>query len=94
MGIADDQSCKTLGGVYKNGSTPCSHENLVGTCAMADSSSGMNDVDYFYKSDGINADSMKTLCESVMSGKWTTAPKAAGPAPKAAGAKAAPKAKK
>ncbi len=94
MGIADDQSCKTLGGVYTSGSTACSHDNLLGTCAIADSSVGTNDVDYFYKGDGLTADSMKTLCEGVMSGKWTAAPKAAAAAPKAAAPKAAAKAKK
>lgn len=96
MGIAAEDSCKTLGGVFKKDSTPCAQDNLLGTCAQADGSSGMDDVDYFYKSDGVTADSMKSLCEGVMSGKWSPAPKAAAPAAKAAGraAKAASKAKK
>ena len=54
---------------------------MLGTCARSDSSSGLNDVDYYYAQGGTDADSMKSLCEGVMSGKWTTAPKA--PAAKA-----------
>ena len=82
MGIAEEDSCKSLGGVYKKESTPCSQDKLLGTCAQADSSLGTNDVDYFYKAEGTTADSMKSLCEGVMSGKWVAAPKAAGPAAK------------
>ncbi|HEX7602153.1 MAG TPA: hypothetical protein VF316_11130 [Polyangiaceae bacterium] len=78
LGAAD--SCKTLGGVYAKGATPCSRDNLLGTCARADTSSGLNDVDYYYAQAGTTADSMKSLCEGVMSGTWTTAPK--GPAAK------------
>lgn len=78
MGAAD--SCKTLGGVYTKGSTPCPQANVLGTCARADSSSGLNDVDYYYAQAGTDAESMKSLCEGVMSGKWTTAAK--GPAAK------------
>jgi len=96
MGIAAEDSCKTLGGVFKKESTPCSQDNLLGTCAQADSSSGMNDVDYFYKQPDVSAESTKSLCEGVMSGKWTPAPKAAAPAAKAAApaAKAAASKKK
>lgn len=88
-GLGAEDSCKRLGGTYKKGATPCSHDNLLGSCARSDQSSGLNDVDYFYKQPGTTADSMKSLCEGVMSGKWTDAPKAAaapaakGPAPKA-----------
>ncbi len=91
MGLAAEDSCKTLGGVFKKDATPCSHDKLLGTCAQADSSSGMDDVDYFYKADGVNADGMKSLCEGVMSGKWTPAAKTAAAAP---AAKAAAKGKK
>lgn len=92
MGIAAEDSCKTLGGVFKKDATPCSQNNLLGTCDLADSSSGMNDVDYFYKAEGVDADGMKSLCEGVMSGKWVPAAKAASPAAKAAAP--APKAAK
>jgi hypothetical protein len=78
-------------GKYKKGATPCPHDNLLGSCARADQGSGLNDIDYFYKQPGTTADSMKGLCESVMSGKWTDAPKSAAPA---APAKGAPKGKK
>lgn len=84
MGLATEDSCKSLGGVYKKEATPCSQENLLGTCVQVDSSLGTNDVDYFYKAEGITADAMKSLCEGVMSGKWVAAPKAAAPAAKAA----------
>jgi hypothetical protein len=67
MGIAAEDSCKTLGGVFKKDATPCSHDKLLGTCALVDSSLGLDDVDYFYKADGVNADGMKSLCEGVMS---------------------------
>ena len=90
-GMGADDSCKRLGGVYKKGAAPCSHDNLLGTCARADSGSGLNDLDYYYKQAGVTGDSMKGLCEGVMSGKWTDAPKAAAAAP---AAKAATKAKK
>lgn len=78
MGAAD--SCKTLGGVYTKGATPCPQANVLGTCARADTSSGLNDVDYYYAQPGTSADSMKSLCEGVMSGVWATAPK--GPSAK------------
>lgn len=97
MGIAEEESCKTLGGVFKKGDAPCSQANLLGTCEMADTTSGLNNVDYFYKADGTDAASMKSLCEGVMSGKWVPAAKAAAaPAGKAAapaGKAAAPAAK-
>ena len=89
-GLGAEDSCKRLGGVYKKGATPCSHDNLLGSCARADQSSGLNDVDYFYKQAGVTGDSMKSLCESVMSGKWTDAPKAAPATP----SKVQPKVKK
>ncbi len=89
-GLGAEDSCKRLGGVYKKGATPCSHDNMLGSCARADTGSGLNDVDYFYKQAGVTGDSMKSLCEGVMSGKWTDAPKGAASAP----AKVAPKAKK
>jgi hypothetical protein len=97
MGLGAEDSCKALGGTFKNGATPCSQDNLLGTCELTDSTSGLNDVDYFYKSGGVDAAGMKSLCEGVMSGKWVPAAKAAAPAAKAAApaAKAAaPKAKK
>lgn len=88
MGLAAEDSCKSLGGVFKKEPTPCSQDNLLGTCAVVDSSLGLNDVDYFYKQADVTADSMKSLCEGVMSGKWTPAPKAAAGAKTAAPAKA------
>jgi hypothetical protein len=91
MGIADEDSCKSLGGTFKKDSTPCSHDKLLGSCAQADTSLGLDAVDYFYKADGATADGMKSLCEGVMSGKWTAAPKGAPAAP---AAKAAAKGKK
>jgi hypothetical protein len=91
-GLGAEDSCKRLGGAYKKGATPCSHDNMLGTCTRADQSSGLNDVDYYYKAAGITADSMKGLCEGVMSGKWADAPKAAAAAP--AAKPAAPKGKK
>ena len=92
-GLGADDSCTKLGGTYKKGATPCSHDNLLGSCARTDSSSNLNDVDYYYKQAGTTADSMKSLCETVMSGKWTDAPKGAAPAAPAAKG-AAPKGKK
>ena len=85
FGAAD--SCKTLGGVYTKGATPCPQENLLGTCARSDNGSGLNDVDYYYAQSGTTSDGMKSLCEGVMSGTWTNAPKGAA-------AKAPAKAKK
>ena len=67
-----------LGGVYTKGSTPCAKENLLGTCTRADATSGLNDIDYYYKHSGADADIMKSLCEEVMSGKWAAAPAGAG----------------
>lgn len=87
-GLGADESCKMLGGVYTKGSTPCAKENLLGTCTRTDASSGLNDVDYYYKHSGADADIMKSLCEEVMSGKWAAAAPAAG-----AGKAAAPPAK-
>lgn len=89
-GLGADDSCKRLGGTYKKGASPCSHDNMLGSCTRADQGSGLNDIDYFYKQSGTTADSMKSLCESVMSGKWTDAPKgaaAAAPAAKGGAAK-------
>jgi hypothetical protein len=74
-GLAADESCKKLGGVYTKGSTPCPKENLLGSCARADATSNLNDVDYYYKQGGTSEADMKTLCEGTMSGKWTAAPK-------------------
>jgi hypothetical protein len=88
MGLAAEDSCKSLGGIFKKEPTPCSQENLLGTCALVDSSLGLNDVDYFYKQPDVTADSMKTLCEGVMSGTWTPAAKAGPAAKPAAPAKA------
>ena len=79
-GMGADDSCKRLGGTYTKGATPCSHDNLLGQCARSDASSGLNDVDYYYKQQGADADTLKSLCEGVMSGKWTAAPKSAAPA--------------
>ena len=93
-GLGAEDSCKRLGGTYKKGATPCPHDNLLGSCARTDTSSNLNDVDYYYRQPGATADTMKSLCEGVMSGKWTDAPKA-GPAAAAPAAKgAAPKGKK
>ena len=82
QGFSADESCKRLGGVYTNGATPCPHDNLLGTCARVDSSSGVNDLDYQYKQPGLTDAAMKDLCESIKSGKWTSAPKGAGVGPK------------
>ncbi len=89
-GFGAEDSCKRLGGVYTKGATPCSKDSLLGTCTRADATSGLNDVDYYYKQAGVTADSMKSLCETVMSGTWTGAapsakPQASGVAKKAAG---------
>jgi hypothetical protein len=91
QGFGADESCKRLGGVYAATSTPCPHDNVLGTCARVDTSSGLNDLDYEYKQAGTTEDSMKSLCEGVMSGTWASAPKSAG-AP--TGKTGAPKAKK
>ena len=94
-GLGADESCKMLGGVYTKGSTPCAKENLLGTCTRTDASSGLNDVDYYYKHSGADADIMKSLCEEVMSGKWAAPAGGAGAGKAAAPAKpAAPPAKK
>ena len=76
-GMGADESCKRLGGVYAKGATPCARDTLVGTCTRADASSGVNDVDYYYKQSGMTADAIKSLCEGVMSGTWAAAPKGA-----------------
>ncbi len=101
-GLGADESCTRLGGVYAKGSTPCPREHIVGTCARTDKDSSLNDLDYYYKQEGQDAATLKSLCEGVMSGTWaapTAAPAAAPatkgpPAAKATPAKAAPAKKK
>lgn len=88
-GLGAEDSCKMLGGVYTKGNTPCAKENLLGTCTRADATSGLNDIDYYYKHSGADADIMKSLCEEVMSGKWAAAAPAAGKGSAAAPAKGA-----
>jgi hypothetical protein len=83
-GLGAEDSCTRLGGKYTKAATPCSHENLVGSCARSDATSGLADVDYFYKGSGNEPNSLKSLCEGVMSGKWTPAPKSAAPPAKPA----------
>ena len=85
-GLGAENSCTVLGGVYAKGSTPCPRENVVGTCAQVDATSGLNDLRYYYKGAASAAD-MKMLCESVMSGVWAAAPK---PTAQAASRPAAP----
>ena len=72
-GMGAENSCTILGGVYAKGPTPCPRENLVGTCAQIDATSGLNDLRYYYKGGASTAD-LKTSCESIMSGAWAAAP--------------------
>jgi len=78
-GFDPAQTCKGLAGdgVYSKSSTPCSHDNLIGTCTRTDASSGLNDIDYHYKQAGTTAADDKSICD-IQSGVWAAAPTAAG----------------
>lgn len=89
-GMGAENSCTVLGGVYTKGPTPCPRENVVGTCAQVDATSGLNDLRYYYKGAASAAD-LKTLCEGVMSGVWAAAPAKAAPSAPAKAAAAKPK---
>jgi hypothetical protein len=79
-GFDPAQTCKGLGGdgVYAKGSTPCSHDNLLGTCTRTDATSNLNDIDYHYKQPGgATAADLKSICD-IQSGVWAAAPGGGG----------------
>ncbi|APR80343.1 Hypothetical protein A7982_05690 [Minicystis rosea] len=82
--LAEDL-CKGLEGkgVLTKGPTPCSRENLSGTCEVKGDEA--SELIYYYKQADVTPEMNKTVCEIV--GKWT--PAKGSPAAAATGASTA-----
>ncbi len=83
--LAEDL-CKGLEGkgVLTKGPTPCSKDNLSGTCEIKGDEA--SELIYYYKQTGVSDDMNKSVCEIL--GKWTPAKSAAPAATNAAGTNA------